>query len=89
MERRLKIFHISTDILESFFNWRNEDSILLPVFEGIPEDAHINHVYYDALRMSFAAVIFSNDFDVVPDGYPVPSVDGVIRHTLIELEYKD
>lgn len=83
IERRYKLIYISDRIIlkmiKGLFGY---GCVHLPdVSECLPEDSQVMSVHFDYSKASFAFVIYSSAFDVVPDGAAIPAIK-------VDVDYK-
>lgn len=86
MDRRFKIFYINEDILEAFLNWKHVECIKLPVFQQLPEDATLHCLYYDHIHQAFGIIVYSETFDIIPEGNELPKIEGVLNFVTLEIK---
>lgn len=82
IERRCKLLYISDRvILKMIKGLFGYECVHLPdVSECLPEDAQIMSVHFDYSMASFAFVIYSSTFDVVPDGAAIPALKVLVDY---------
>jgi hypothetical protein len=76
IERRYKLIFISDRvILQMIKGLFGYECLHLPdVSECLPDDSQIMSVHFDYSMASFAFVVYSSKFDVVPDGAMIPTL---------------
>jgi len=83
IERRYKLIYISDRvILKMIKGLFGYECLNLPdVSECLPDDAQVMSVHFDYERASFAFVVYSTTFDVVPAGAMIPAL-------IVDVDYK-
>jgi len=82
VEQRLKIGYVGPNEILSVFmfpapKYPNEDHTFIKqvlCFQGLPPDTYVHHVFWDGNRQQFALVLYSEQFDIVPEAELLPIV---------------
>lgn len=86
MERRFKIMYIRTGFLSTFLNWRQGTAIQLPVFPQLPDDVEFTNITFDFARQAISVIMYSKEFEIVPDGFMPPVIDQPLEYQTIQLQ---
>ena len=83
-QRRYKLAYVDSQLIWDMLGvLASAETVRLPVFSNMPEDAEVTSVQYDYSRLAFAFRIYHESFDVVEIGKMIPEVK-----EKVEFEYR-
>ena len=85
-ERRVKAIWLPCDFIINVINWRDGDTLQLPVLRALPASARLLAVHYMPQTKGFLFIVHDPSFDAVPEGRVIPPWDEPEGATGIEWE---
>ncbi len=82
LPRRYKQIRICPEMLLSFFK---SDGYIFKVISDLPKDSRLVSINFNDMRFEFMMTLYSESFDIIPDGAIIPIETSIIKFQSIEL----
>lgn len=87
MERRFKGAFLSYDAV--LYVLRGQTKVVFNTTPSIPEDCFVSWVGLDSSRHGFRIILHSNEWDIVPQGEVIPTIDVVVEFESLRADWPE
>lgn len=88
-ERRVRILWIRPEtILDVLSSWQHGGHVRVPLIENLPSDFEIEQVWYEPMRRAFGLTVYSETYEVVPEGGVPPTLPDLFTVVVVPVPDK-